>query len=243
MTTDDPALAGYTEWKQWGEARFGHCSKGDARYFAWHVARCHPAAIKSALEIGFGNGNFLGWARARGIDVVGIETQAALRERANNADLESHASLAELDGKRQFDLIVAFDVFEHIEQSNLFALCQDLATRMKPNGALLCRVPNGESPLGRMLQHGDLTHLSTLGLSKFRQIAATTGMEVACFGEWPWYRSARNPKRLARAALQRLIERTLAFACHWETNALSPNLVVALRHSSALKAPAEQLHR
>ena len=229
MTTDDPALSSYTEWKHWGDAQFGHCSRGEARYFAWHLSRCHPEPNSSALEIGFGNGNFLGWARARGIEVVGIETQAALRQRATAAGIESHAALAELDGGRRFDLIAAFDVFEHIAQHELIAVCRDLAARMSPGCVLLCRVPNGESPLGRLLQHGDLTHVSTLGLSQFRQIAAASGLEVSCFGEWPWYRSARNPKRLARAALQRVIELGLAFAYHWDADALAPNLVVGLR--------------
>lgn len=233
MSTDDPALSGYTAWKQWGDAQFGHCSRGDARYFAWHLQRSHPAPVGSALEIGFGNGNFLGWARARGIAVVGIETQTTLRQRADAVGIESHASLADLGSSLRFDLIVAFDVFEHIAQDELIKLCGDLAARMNPGAVLLCRVPNGESPVGRMLQHGDLTHLSILGLSKFKQIAAATNLEVACHGEWPWYRSARNPKRLARAALRRLIEHGLAFAYHWDANALAPNLVVALRHKPA----------
>lgn len=228
MTPDDPALSGYTDWKQWAQTGFGKCSRGDARYFDWHLRRCHPAPIGTALEIGFGNGNFLGWARACGIAVVGIETQPGLRQRGAAAGIECHASLADLGADRRFDLVAAFDVFEHIAQDSLIALCGDLAGRMNPGAVLLCRVPNGESPLGRMLQHGDLTHLSTLGLSKFRQIAAASGLALTCYGEWPWYRSARNPKRLARAALQRLIEHGLAFAYHWDANALAPNLVVAL---------------
>ena len=230
MTAAPQELTDYTAWKQWGADAFGQCSRGDRRYFAWHLGRCHPAPIADALEIGFGNGRFLGFARLRHIRVVGIETQDELRRRAAAAGFEAHATLDEVDARHHFDLIAAFDVFEHVPQEALLPLCQTLASRLKAGGVLLCRVPNGESPFGRMFQHGDLTHVTTLGLSKFRQIASATGLEIACHGEMPWYLAARNPKRLLRAAAQRLIERTVAFAYHWDADALAPNLVVALRH-------------
>jgi SAM-dependent methyltransferase len=230
MNAPTQELTDYTAWKQWDAAQFGQCSRGDARYFAWHLKRCHPAPMTDVLEIGFGNGRFLGFARARDIAVVGIETQEELRRRAIAAGIEALAAIDQVDSARRFDLIAAFDVFEHVAQEALVPLFQDLALRLKPGGVLLCRVPNGESPFGRVFQHGDLTHVSTLGLSKFRQIASATGLEIACHGEMPWFLAARNPKRLLRAATQRLIERIVAFAYHWDADALAPNLVVALRH-------------
>lgn len=238
MADDNQALAGYTDWKQWHDDAFGRCSRGEARYFAWHLARCHPAPLRSALEIGYGNGNFLGFARGRGIEVVGVETQPALRARATAAGIENHAAVDDLPPGRRFDLIVAFDVFEHVEPGALIGLLQRLTALLAPQGVLLCRVPNGESPFGRIFQHGDLTHVNTLGLSKFRQLAAATGLEVICHGEMPWYRTARNPKRLLRGALQALLEGLVAFAYHWDARALSPNLVVALRRPPATDASA-----
>ena len=229
MNAPTQELTDYTTWKQWDATQFGRCSRHDARYFGWHLRRCHPAPIVDALEIGFGNGGFLGFARSRGIAVVGIEMQAELRQRAAAAGIETHATVGEIDPARRFDLIAAFDVFEHVAQETLVPLFQALASHLRPGGVLLCRVPNGESPFGRMFQHGDMTHVTTLGLSKFRQIASATGLELNCHGEMPWYLAARNPKRLLRAATQRLIERIVAFAYHWDANALAPNLVVSLR--------------
>lgn len=231
MSDRDNTLADYTEWKQWHDAGFAQCSRGEARYFAWHLARCHPTPVRTALELGYGNGNFLGFARQRGISVVGVETQAALRQRASAAGIENHASIDALAADRQFDLVVAFDVFEHVEQAALPGLLRQLAGHLAADGVLLCRVPNGESPFGRYFQHGDLTHVTTLGLSKFTQLASITGLAVLCHGELPWYRSARNPKRLLRAALRALAEHGLAFAYHWDAAVLAPNLVVALRRS------------
>lgn len=231
MSDHDKTLAEYTDWKQWHDAEFAQCSRGEARYFAWHLARCHPTPVRAALELGYGNGNFMGFARQRGIGIVGVETQAELRARASAAGIENHASVDALAVDRQFDLVVAFDVFEHVDQAALPGLLRQLAGHLAPGGVLLCRVPNGESPFGRYFQHGDLTHVATLGLSKFTQLAAVTGLAVLCHGELPWYRTARNPKRLLRAALRALVEHLLAFAYHWDAAVLAPNLVVALRRS------------
>jgi SAM-dependent methyltransferase len=168
MADDHLTLAGNTDWKQWHGDASAKCSGGEARYFAWHLARCRPAALRSMLEIGYGNRNFLGFARGRGIEVVGVEAQPALRERATAACIETHASVAELPPRRRFDLIVAFDVFEHVEPGALIGLLQRLTALLAPQGGLLRRVPNGESPFGRIFQHGDPTHVNTLGLSKLR---------------------------------------------------------------------------
>ena len=236
MSDNNQATAGYTDWKNWGADQFGNCSKGDARYFAWHLQRCHPGAVKQVLEIGYGNGNFMGFARDRGMQVVGIEMLEGLRQRAQQAGFEAHASVDALQAGQRFDLIVAFDVFEHIPQDQLMPLLQQLSKHLDAGGVMLLRVPNGESPFGRIFQHGDLTHVTTLGLSKFQQLAAACGLVVQSHGEWPWHRSARNPKRLMRAALRRLIERLVAFAYHWDVETMAPNLVVALQ--LAEKAPA-----
>jgi len=232
MTKNDDTLAGYTDWKRWPADSFGRYSKGEARYFSWLLARWHSAPIHRALEMGFGNGNFMGFARARGITVTGLESQPELRRRAQRANFEAYGAITELAAEHRFDLIAAFDVFEHIPQDDCIALLRDMAERLSPGGILLLRVPNGESPFGRVFQHGDLTHVTTLGLSKFEQIASQTGLELRGHGELPWYLSARNPKRLLRAGLRRLIERTLAFAYLWDPDALGPNLVIALSRRS-----------
>ena len=73
-----------------------------------------------------------------------------------------------------------------------------------PDGRLVLRVPGGESPWGRMHQHGDLTHCSTLGVSKFPRLAAPLGPEVDPVGEAHWHalqHAGRSPKTLLRALL------------------------------------------
>lgn len=227
-----PETAHYTKWKAWSADDFGVCSERSARYFAWHLARCHPKPISNVLELGFGNGQFMGFASARGINVIGIETQPELLRRAREAGYGAHASLEDLDGAL-FDAIVAFDVLEHIPQDALIPLFQTFVSRMRPDGVVLCRVPNGESPFGRLYQHGDLTHCTTLGLSKFHQIGQACGLEVAHYGQEPWYVESRNPQRMLRRSAQWLVGLCIALAYPFDRRALSPNLVVAMKKRAA----------
>lgn len=231
MAATQDEIASYTDWKDWRAEDFGQFRRGDARYFGWLLAQCPGAPVRQVLELGFGNGQFLGWARAQGMQVAGIETQPALLARAQAAGLAAWGTVDALPADARYDLIAAFDVLEHIPQDQLIGLVGSLAGRLAPGGHIVCRVPNGESPLGRMHQHGDLTHCSTLGVSKFRQIGAALGLQVQGLGEAPWQalqHAGRSPKNLLRALLRRLIERCLAFAYRWDADTLAPNVLVRL---------------
>ena len=104
----------YDRWKDWDDAAFLSCSPRQAAYFAGELAG-HPLKDSHVLEIGFGNGEFLGFARGLGAHVYGTEVQPALVERARQAGIATlEADLADADRKlaRPVDLVVAFDVLE-----------------------------------------------------------------------------------------------------------------------------------
>lgn len=94
---------------------------------------------------------------------------------------------------------------------------------------MFCRVPNGESPFGRLYQYGDLTHCTTLGLSKFRQIGLACGLEIARYGQEPWYVESRNPRRIVRRGAQWLLGLCISLTYPFDRRALYPNLVVAMK--------------
>ena len=228
--TDDKQS--YADWKRWASHDFGKFGAGDARYFTWHLARSGIRLPARVLELGFGNGAFLGFARARGGTAVGIEIDETLRARGTAAGYPCHADLDGLAPEDRFDLIAAFDVLEHIPQSELPGVLGRLHHHLAEGGALLCRVPNGDSPFGRIHQHGDLTHVTTLGRSKFSQLAAMTGLEVVCHGEAPWHSmqgQGRSLRKALRALVRSVIERSVRFAYLWDDVDLAPNLVVVMR--------------
>jgi 2-polyprenyl-3-methyl-5-hydroxy-6-metoxy-1,4-benzoquinol methylase len=168
---------GYAQWKGW-QGDF-ETSDRDARYFAAELAGIDLSG-KRVLEIGFGNGSFLAWARRQNAQVTGTEIIDTLIEQARTKgyDAQSASLPTLLASGRQFDLIVAFDVFEHWHKDELIANLGQLHALLAGDGLLLARFPNGHSPFGRVHQHGDLTHMTTLSSSSVTQLAQMTGFTV-----------------------------------------------------------------
>jgi 2-polyprenyl-3-methyl-5-hydroxy-6-metoxy-1,4-benzoquinol methylase len=175
---DSPDLyGGYARWKQW-EGDFS-ASDRDARNFAAEFAGIELTG-KRVLEIGFGNGSFLAWARARGAMIGGTEIEENMLARARDKGFETLPSeLGSLAASgRRFDIVVAFDVFEHWDKPTLITNLKHLAAVLDAGGLLVARFPNGHSPFGRVYQHGDLTHLTALSKYSLEQLAVMTGFEV-----------------------------------------------------------------
>ena len=201
----------YAQWKGWDAADFARFSAYDARYFSWHVQRA-VAPLRTpihALEVGFGNGRFMGWLRAQGHAVVGVETNTRLVDVARGAGFSAELDVSAVAAALRFDLIAAFDVLEHVPPAQTQAFVLQLAARLNPGGRLLLRFPNAESPLGLWMQHGDSTHVNALGLSKVRQLCAECGMRLLHSGETlPWHQQPASRRmgalwvRLQRKAFE-----------------------------------------
>jgi cyclopropane fatty-acyl-phospholipid synthase-like methyltransferase len=141
----------YIKWKSWGET-FGQLKRGEISYFDAEISRTKSKFSKNSkvLEIGFGNGNFLQYAKINNWDIVGIEANQALVKIAgkkgfNVKHLEDISSFP----NETFDLIVAFDVIEHIPQNLLPQFFLDVKKKLKDGGFLIARFPNGDSPIGQ----------------------------------------------------------------------------------------------
>jgi 2-polyprenyl-3-methyl-5-hydroxy-6-metoxy-1,4-benzoquinol methylase len=70
----------------------------------------------------------------------------------------------------QFDLIAAFDVLEHIPQSEILNFLSQVKRMLKNGGVFIARFPNGDSPFGLANQNGELTHVTAIGSEKFRYL-------------------------------------------------------------------------
>jgi 2-polyprenyl-3-methyl-5-hydroxy-6-metoxy-1,4-benzoquinol methylase len=155
---------GYAEWKGWDAPFFYDADKSD-----YYARECAELAIGNAdvLEIGFGSGSFLAWARDQGARVSGTEIIPEMVGAAIEFGVEVLSSDLEhiADGNRsRFDTIVAFDVFEHFSLPEIVVRLQCVASMLKPGGHLLLRFPNGQSPFGLASQYGDPTHKTALSL-------------------------------------------------------------------------------
>jgi len=172
----------YLAWKDWEAQGFGRFENDDARYFAAETAIEKGAAVR-VLELGFGNGAFLGWLKSMGAEVFGVEANPRLVECARGM-LGADRAFTELNADElqrragSFTHVVAFDVLEHVPQDAMAALLAQLGALLTPDGRIIARFPNGDSPFGRIHQHGDPTHVTTIGRSKLEFFAGRAGLRV-----------------------------------------------------------------
>lgn len=182
------------------------------------------------VEIGCGSGAFLAEMRAAGFErVLGVDLSPSY-DGAPDIYIGDAASYLAKSADHSLGGIVAFDVFEHIPLRALLELVGIVATKLRPEGKLVFRVPNMASPLALYNQHGDLSHVTALNESSVRQLAFDTGLvvegvypeplaypqsirAVLAFLVWPVYREA------TRLAL-------LAFGIN--ARVLTPNMVCVL---------------
>lgn len=221
----------YFSWKSW-ENPFTY-SKMDDGYYASEFAGI-PLDGKDVLEIGFGSGTFVAWARDRGARVTGTELNAdSLRAAAEHnvpivpIDFENGDQVA----PGSFDILAAFDVFEHLTEEQLRAKLHAADRALRPGGHLVLRYPNGQSPFGLDSQNGDATHILMLSKPKVEQYAAATGLKTVAYrgssqpSDGSFKRKAINASRMmVRGALFKLFN--LAMGSGVE---LAPNVLHILR--------------
>ena len=223
---------GYETWKGWqGSFQYGPV---EAERFAGEL-RGIKVADRTVLELGYGDGQMLAWLRDQGARVLGTEINETFLEAGREAGFEVHGSdLTALLASRagQIDRIIAFDLFEHFDLAELIEAFGALRRLLAPEGLIIARFPNGQSPFGRHYQHGDITHKSVLSVPKIRQLSALAGLEIQRAGNSYRPRS-RNPLKwilqTLRYGLRDLISVSISAIFATGTADLDGNLTVVLR--------------
>lgn len=227
-------MSRYTQWKSWGDEKFGVVSETSKYYFSSIFAKfLKDHQQLNILEVGFGNGEFLGWCRQKGFSVSGIEADATLVDRATSDGFNVYTSLDEVP-HGSLDAIFLFDVLEHIVQDEIESFLQVLSNLLKRDGKILLRVPNGGSPLGLANQYGDPTHLTVVTSTKLNFWAESAGLKIDYSGRdlFPIYdgRVKKIPGRLLKKILRNLVERLFRFIFSPQSSGcLSANLLSVLR--------------
>jgi hypothetical protein len=181
------SYTGYEDARGWDAASFGALTSEEASYFGAEMAAAGVAVGPGlrVLDLGFGNGSFLGWCRSCGATPHGTEVNARLVQRARSHGFACATDLLQLNeevGGLAYDLITAFDVLEHIERDTLVAFVAQLKTVCHADTVVLLRFPNGDNPFALPLQNGDVTHVTAIGQTMVRQVAKLAGFELVRIG-------------------------------------------------------------
>lgn len=180
---------GYKKWKMnvhdWGRFfEIGEAEAGEISY-QFRVLKLETKNLR-VLEIGFGSGKFLKWATSQGCKIEGVEIQDHLIASAHKKEIKAYKSIFDVEGP--YDLIVGFDVLEHMSVQQLKEFFFVASGLLTPEGKMFFRFPNGDSYAGLAAQNGDSTHLTSIGQSKLRQLIDPSGLKIDIFTSRAEYR-------------------------------------------------------
>lgn len=169
--------ADYVAWKDW--ERLFQPTEQESELYARELQGV-VLSDRDFLDIGFGSGAFLTWAKQQGARVAGVEIQPELLDAAAARGIPAYPRL-DLIPDASFDVVTAFDVLEHIPLQELPAMLEQIACVCRPGATILVRFPNCQSPAGLVNQFGDPTHLTMLSgpLIQFMMSRAGFG-EIVC---------------------------------------------------------------
>jgi len=229
--------SGYLEWKRWSPDNFAVLTTREEADFSAFLRKANVRVPENArvLEIGFGKGTFLEFGRRRRWRMHGTEVNPGLLECATESGFHvTGAETLEDFPSQAFQVVAAFDVMEHIELEALPGFLGEVRRVLKPAGYFLARFPNGDSPFGRHIQNGDVTHKTAIGSIRARYLAQQAGMEVVflhCEVQAIFAGRSHTPHRLFAVPVKKLMNAffNLVFSPRDPLPFCSPNLQMVLR--------------
>lgn len=234
--------AAYLSWKEWDAEPFAILNKWEEADFAANIRRSRISFPPNSqvLEIGFGNGSFLAYGRKQKWEICGTELNPELVECARQQEFRAVLTPDLNDfPDDSFNLVAAFDVLEHLPEDRILECLRDIGRVLREGGIFIARFPNGDSPFARFHQHGDPTHLTTIGSLKARYYAKALGFDLIYVGAevkpllaGPLYFAHRifaNPVKYMMNLFLNLI-----FCPRAHVSFASPNLVMIVRVRESL---------
>jgi 2-polyprenyl-3-methyl-5-hydroxy-6-metoxy-1,4-benzoquinol methylase len=224
----------YIDWKNWETDSFGKTSKLEETYFNNIVKLLKLKKSSKILEIGFGNGSFLGYAVSQNFNYDGIESNENLVDLAIDNNFSAYTSLDKIDTETKYDLIILFDVIEHINADAVEDFFKEMNVHLEETGSIFLRFPNGSSPLGLGNQHGDVTHCNIVTLPKLNYWCYNSDLKVIFYrGDIRPFIFRHNilkmPSRLIRLFFHVLTEKFIRAISSQSKGVLSSNLEVVIK--------------
>ena len=133
------------------------------------------------LDIGCGHGAFLyflaaaGYTKVSGVDTSPEQISLAAKLGIDTAHCAPAFEYVCSLPSDSLDVVILFDILEHLERQQLFDLLDQVRRILRPGGMCLVHVPNGEGLHGMRILFGDLTHIQAFTQTSARQLFTTIG--------------------------------------------------------------------
>jgi len=195
------------------------------------LVREHFPADRAAriLDLGCGCGALLhfarleGYTRASGVDRSPEQVEAARRLGIAGVTLGDLATSLGAVEDASLDVVVCFDVLEHLDKREVLDFTDIVYRKLKKGGRWIVHAPNGESPFLGRVRYGDFTHEQAFTRESISQVARTAGFrDVLCFEDVP---VVHGPISAARRALWHVLRTVLRFWLAVETGDLGASAI------------------
>jgi SAM-dependent methyltransferase len=190
-------------------------------------------------DLGCGYGSVVWWLQQRGYtNAGGVDVSQDQIEQGAQLGVRNLQQGDVLDFLRtatgRYDLLIARDLFEHLSKEDTLeglALCREA---LRPGGALLLQVPNGESPFAGRIIYGDFTHETAFTQASLSQVLRAAGFDgVTCYPVRP---VVYGVKSWLRSVAWRVVEAALIAAVVAEVGPVRPivtqNLLAVARQAA-----------
>ena len=164
-----------------------------APYLLRLVRRHFPVSTDAAvLELGCGIGSLLAVLKQRGFHrLSGIDTspeQVAIAHRLGLSFVRRGGLIEELSAQSSssLDVVVAFDVLEHLDKPTILHVADEVLRVLKPQGRFIFHVPNGTGIFPGATFFGDLSHQTCFTPRSIQQLTSVVGFaSVEVFEDEP----------------------------------------------------------
>jgi 2-polyprenyl-3-methyl-5-hydroxy-6-metoxy-1,4-benzoquinol methylase len=144
------------------------------------------------IDLGCGHGDFLYWLKQAGFrnieGVDGSPEQIALAHHCGvqEAQLQTIDSYLAEAPSASCDVVLLFDVLEHLTREELFSTLDGVLRILRSGGRCIFHVPNAEGIHGMRSRYDDFTHEQSFTPRALRQVFTTVGFSrVECFEDKP----------------------------------------------------------
>jgi len=158
------------------------------------LIREHFPSDKNAavLDIGCGNGALIYLAAKYGYaNITGVDRspqQVAEADRLGISGVRLGDFMETLKGlpEASLDVVVSFDVIEHLTKEELLLLLDEVYRVLRRGGRWIIHAPNGESPFASRIRYGDFTHEQCFTRESLMQLLKSCGFSrIASFEDTP----------------------------------------------------------